>query len=545
MSATQVVIRLLGEVALLLWGIHMVHSGIVRAFGGSLKRWLGYGLGNRLHALALGAGVTMALQSSTATALMATSFAGAGAIDLVPALALMLGANIGSALIVQVFSFDISLVFPVFIFAGLVAFRRGARSRARDLGRAMIGVGLILLALHLLGETTQPVEGEPGVRALLASLTRDPLLNLILAAVLTWAAHSSVAVMLFVVSLSAAAVISPQAALAMTLGANLGSALNPLFEADPSNPPKRRLAAGNVVNRVIGCAVALPLLGFIADAATRLGIRPGEIPAAFHLAFNVTLALGFLPLLPLLERLLSRLFVASPDPDDPATPKYLARSAVETPVVALTNAARESLRLADGVEAMLKNSRDVFAGGDRARMGEIAREEKIVDRLHDEIERYLSAIDGETLSEADGRRLAAILDFNSAMKRSGDFVQRGLMKTAARLQKNHLAFSPETQAEVEALHLRLIDDLRIGVAVFSTGDLEAARRLVGEKEHFRDVERGANERRQLRVRSGGAPADGGLDLEVMRDLKSIAGEIISTSYPILEQSGMLRQNRLT
>ena len=544
MSATEVVIRLAGEVSLMLWGIHMVRSGVLRALGGPLRRWTAGGLGGRAGAFAFGAAVTLALQSSTATAMMATSFAGDGAIGLATALALMLGANVGSALIVQAFSFDISLIYPIFIFAGIVAFRRGARSKARDLGRAAIGVGLVLLALNLLKQTAQPAEGASAVRELLRQLTLDPALNLVLAAALAWAAHSSVAIMLFIISLSASGVLLPVAALAMTLGANLGGALNPLLEASGANPLKLRLAAGNFTSRLLGCALALPLLALFARGFAAIGLGAGEIPAAFHLAFNSVLALAFMPLLPLMERLLTRLFAAAPDPDDPTIPKYLAQSTIESPVVALTNAARESLRTADAIESMLKSAREAFLGRDRSRAADVDINERVVTSLNNGIERYVSAIDSDTLSETDGRRLAAILNFNFAMKRSSDLIQRGLMRIAARMNKAHLAFSPDTLADVDALHVRLIDDLRLCVAVFATGDIEAARKLAGEKEHFREMERGANERRQQRVRAGAAATDGGLDLDVMRDLKAIAGEIVATAYPTLMKSGMLRQSRL-
>jgi phosphate:Na+ symporter len=353
MSATEVVVRLLGLVSLLLWGIHMVNSGVLRAYGGPLRQGMASRLDSRPRALLFGAGVTLALQSSTATAMMATAFAESGSIPLAAALAAMLGANIGSALIVQLFSFDVSLVFPVFLFVGLAAFRRGERSRVRDIGRALMGVGLILLSLRLLSDTMRPVEGAEDIRQLLIALTRDPLLNLALAAALTWAAHSSVAVVLFVGSLCAAGVVTPEASLAMTLGANLGSALNPLIEAGGGNRAKRRLAVGNFANRVVGCLIFLPLIGFLARRFAIAGVAGAEAPAAFHLIFNVAMALIALPLLPRLERGLVWAFADAPDPLDPATPRYLLGSAADAPVVALTNAAREALRLADGLEALL------------------------------------------------------------------------------------------------------------------------------------------------------------------------------------------------
>src|SRR5262245_16368420 len=185
-----VLLDLMGGVALLLWGLHMVQTGILRAFGSDLRRVLSRALGNRLTAFAAGLGLTTLVQSSTATALMTASFTTQGLVGLVPALAIMLGANVGTTLIVQVLSFNVVAVAPVLFVIGLVAFRTGARSRVKDLGRVSIGLGLVLLALHILLDTLAPAENAPSVRALLNAITGDPVMCIMLAAALTWAAHS-------------------------------------------------------------------------------------------------------------------------------------------------------------------------------------------------------------------------------------------------------------------------------------------------------------------------------------------------------------------
>jgi phosphate:Na+ symporter len=220
----------MGGVALLLWGLHMVRSGIMRAFGSGLRRFLGTALHNRFLALLAGIGVTALLQSSTATGLLMTSFAARGLVELVPGLAVMLGANIGTTLIVQVLSFDVSALAPILFLVGLFAFNVGGRTITRDLGRVAIGLGLMLLSLHILIDTLAPAESAPSARVVLAAITGEPVLCVIFAAVLTWAAHSSAAVVLLVMSLAYSHFVSPVAALALVLGANLGSAINPLLE---------------------------------------------------------------------------------------------------------------------------------------------------------------------------------------------------------------------------------------------------------------------------------------------------------------------------
>src|ERR1700686_284811 len=283
-----VLLDLMGGVALLLWGLHMVLSGVLRAFGPDLRRFLGKALGNRFTAFGAGLGLTALLQSSTATGLMTASLAADGVVSLVPALAIMLGANVGTTLIVQVLSFNISAVAPVLFVVGLVPFRAGGSSLTKALGRVAIGLGLTLLALHILLDTLAPAEQAPAVRALLAAVTTDPVLCVIIAAALTWAAHSSVAVVLLVMSLAYSHFVTEPAALALVLGANLGSAINPLLEAGVrGDPASRRLPVGNMLNRLVGVLIALPFLGPIVRELAMLQPDAAKMTAEFHMLFNV------------------------------------------------------------------------------------------------------------------------------------------------------------------------------------------------------------------------------------------------------------------
>src|SRR3979490_1751999 len=261
-----VLLDLMGGVALLLWGLHMVHSGILRAFGPDLRLLLAGALHNRFKAFAAGIGLTALLQSSTATALITSSFTAEGLVSLVPALAIMLGANVGTTLIVQVLSFNIAAaVAPVLFILGLVAFRGGARSRIKDLGRVSIGLGLMLPALHILLAALAPAENVPGVRVFMNAVTGDPVLCIVIGAAATWAVHSSVATVLLIMSLAYAHFISPYASLALVLGANLGSAINPVFEgARRDNPATYRLPVANLVNQLIGVVIVAPFLEPIA-----------------------------------------------------------------------------------------------------------------------------------------------------------------------------------------------------------------------------------------------------------------------------------------
>jgi phosphate:Na+ symporter len=408
---------LAGSVALLLWGLHMVQSGIQRGFGPDLRRWLGTTLGNRLAAFAAGVGVTAILQSSTATGLMVAGFAAGGAVALVPALAVMLGANVGTTLIVQVLSFDVAEVAPALILLGVILFRRGTAARTRDIGRVAIGLGLVLMALHRLVTLMTPYEDVPSLRLLLGAITTEPVLDVLVAAGLTWAAHSSVAVVLLVVSFAAKGVVPPDAAFALVLGANLGTAINPVLEGvSGDDPVARRLPIGNLLNRVLGCVVALLLLPRIGSLLVQLDPDPVRAVADFHTGFNVILAALFLPALGPYAWLLRKMLPARVDADDPSRPRYLDPVALQSPPIALGGAAREALRMADALEAMLGRAGDVLASTDRRRIGEVRRLDDVLDRLNSAIKAYLIGLDPEDLSETDHRRLSQVLVLQQTWK---------------------------------------------------------------------------------------------------------------------------------
>jgi phosphate:Na+ symporter len=325
-----VLLDLMGGVALLLWGLHMVHSGILRAFGPDLRLLLARALRNRFTALGAGLGLTALLQSSTATALITSSFAAEEIVSLVPALAIMLGANIGTTLIVQVLSFNVAAVAPVLFIVGLVAFRSGPRSRIKDLGRVAIGLGLMLLALHILLDTMAPAENAPGVRVFLNGITGDPVLCILIGAFVTWLVHSSVASVLLVMSLAYSQFISPYAAFALVLGANLGSAINPLMEgARRDNPASYRLPVGNLVNRVVGILLVAPFLRPITETICTWQPDLAKATALFHIAFNVATALLFIGVLDHFARLLERLLPKRAQETDPSRPRYLDESALD------------------------------------------------------------------------------------------------------------------------------------------------------------------------------------------------------------------------
>jgi phosphate:Na+ symporter len=544
MDFTLAVLGLLGAIALFLWGTHMAQTGVQRALGPRLRHVLGLTLSNRVKAFFAGIGLTLLLQSSTATCLMAASFTANGMVDLLPAMAVMLGANVGTALIVQVLAFDVAVISPVLVLGGFLLFRRAQDSLWHDLGRALIGLGLMLLALHQMLGILTGVEIAPEFRAAIGIVAAVPALGFILAALAAWGVHSSVAVVLLIISLATAGALPLDVAFIAVLGANLGTAINPLLEAGATTPEARRLPMGNLLNRVVGIAIALLLIGPAASWLRPL-LSPAHAVAAFHLGFNLVLALAFLPLLKPAQRALQRMLPARPTVN-PAAPLYLDRSARETPLVALGGAAREALRLADVLEEMLHGAHDALVKSDRRLIEETRQRDDILDGLNTAIKRYLTSIDPEGLNEDDQRRLNQILVFAMNIEQAGDVIDRNLLPHVSKRLKRGL-IKGESDAELAQLMDRLVLNLRTAASLFMTDDARVARQLAEEKVAFRRAEREAVAVHfdVMRADRTGEGMQSAIHLDLLRDMKLINSLIVAAAaYPVLDRAGELLPTRL-
>jgi len=459
----------------------------------------------------------------------------------------MLGANVGTTLIVQVFSFDVSWLASVLLLIGVIGFKRSGRTMVRDLGRVSIGLGLMLLALHILMDTLAPAETAPAIRMLISVITAMPVLDLVFGAVLAWAAHSSVAIVLLAASLAYSNFIPTHVAIAVVAGANLGSAINPLVEGGLSNPVARRLPLGNLLNRLVGCAIVVPLLQPVTAMMKEVDPNPVRLVADFHTLFNLALAAIFILPLPALARLLEWLLPTPHASADPSAPIYLDDAVIGTPSLALSCAARETLHMGDIVETMLRKSMDAFISDDRKLVAEIERMDNDVDRLHESIKLYVTRITRESLDDQDGRRAMEIIACALNLEHIGDIIDKNLMELAAKKIRNRLSFSAEGTNELQQFHQRVSDNFKLAFAVFMSGDIKTARQLVEEKVTIRDMERAAAENHFTRLREG-LPASietSSLHLDIIRDLKRIFSHVCSIAYPVLEATGELQPSRLT
>lgn len=530
-----------------MWGVHMVQSGVQRTFGSKLRRFLAGALRNRLRAFATGAAVTVALQSSTATALMLTAFSAGGLVELAPALAVMLGANVGSTLVVQALSFDSAILSPVLVLAGVTLFRR-ASDRPRDFGRVLIGLGLVLMSLHQFMALLEPFVTQTGVAEALHGLSSYTLLMVVASALLTWAAHSSVVTVLLAMSLVSANVVGLETGLAFVLGANLGSAVNPMLEGvSADDRAGRRLPLGNLMSRLVGVTAVLAILNWAVPLAGSLGPDPGRALANFHTLFNVVLALAFLPFLGPYAALIRWLLPSTTGAAKPGSPIYLDPQARQTPSIALALATREALRMADTVEGMLQGLREALQSDKRAPITRTQQLDDVLDGLNSAIKKFVLAIPSELQLPADHERQTEVLMFAINLEHAGDIISRDLLSIADRRQRRGVAFSAEGEAELVALLDRLIANLRLASSLFLTRNAATARTLVAEKEAFREIEAKGVAAHLARLRSGNAKTveTSSLHLDALRDLKRINSHLVeAAAYPILNTGGELLPSRL-
>lgn len=539
-SATQTLIGLIGAVALLLWGMRMVRTGITRAFGGDLRQAISKCVANRFQALLIGTAVTAVLQSSTATALMIASFAGRGLIATAPALAVMLGADVGTTLVAQVLSFDISWASPLLIAGGFITHSLSTNTRPRQLGRTALGLGIMLLALKLIVLTAHPLQESQVLRDLIGSIADDVLISILIAALLTWLAHSSLAVVLLIMSLASSGAIPIEATFALVIGANIGGTIPPVLATLAEGQEARRVPIGNAAFKVCGAVVLLPLLGWVDPWVQSFSSDPAHVVVNFHTFFNITIALLFIGLTDFVASLTKRILPDDVVTNDSSTPRHLDANAFEVPNLALSSATLETLRIGEIVENMLRESLAILKTNDASRAKEVRLMDNDVDRLYEAVKLYVSKVMRQELDERESFRSSDILTFATNLEHIGDIVEN-LIEMAQKKDKKRIQFSASGLKDLTELHGQVTENLKLAMSIFMSGDVELARRLLAQKRVIIAFERESAERHMERLREGRPESieTSALHMDILRDLKRIHSHVVAVAYPVLERAGEL------
>lgn len=541
MSGAFLLLKIAGFVALLLWGTHMVTSGVLRGFGGELRQRIGGALSSTPRAFLSGIFVTLALQSSTATGLMASSFAAHGILAAAPGFVLMLGANVGTALVTQIFAFPaVALAAPLFLL-GYLFFRKSASTRWRNAGRALIGIGLMFLSLHELVSTFRPLGEVEVVREVLGSLESQAFLALLLGAVAAWLCHSSVAVVLLVLSLATGGVLPLTASLAMVLGANLGGAIPPVMEADGA--VAKRLPLGNLLVRAVGVALGMIALPAAVSMLSTWGYTGARTIVDAHVLFNIALAIVALPFSKMASAALVKLLPDPPVPTDPGQPRYMDKSLLSQSHLALASVEREVLRLSDVVGEQLFHTRQALFYTNPDAVAATGKLGDSITSLGRSIQLYIADLPTDEMSLEDQARVEELVLFVVNLEHVGDLIPHHLVEPLAKREEGGEGLDEPARAMLEKVMDSLSEALGLAVASLLRQDLKAAKTLVEKKVALRDLEQEwvrVQPRRAAwpSARSGAVEVD--VVLKALRECRRIHGHLTSIAEHLLSYAEKAR-----
>ncbi|MCJ8507872.1 Na/Pi cotransporter family protein [Rhizobium lemnae] len=543
MGSTAIMINLFGAVALLLFGLAQVKDGVSRAFGGKLRTGLASGTKNGFRSFFSGFFATIALQSSTATALMTASFVEKDLIKPRMAQIVLLGANVGTAITAWIVGFGIGWLSPLLIFIGIVVYRGRSTSR-QGLGSALIGIGLMLLSLHLMSAATEPLRHSEALVAFIGLLDNAWIVAFALAAFIAFVSSSSLAAVILILSMAASGTVPTGLVVVMVLGSNFGGAIPPFIASLGGAAPARRVTLGNLVVRGVGCAVALPLAGYGGSLLETLPTPHSMLAVDAHLAFNLLLAALAWPFSALLSNAMAKFIPQEVEND--TQPRFLDKAELSTPVVALASATREVLGVGDLIERMLIKTSDAFTRGDFSQLADVGPLEKRVDNLQQEVKVYLSKLGRVGLDEENSRRSIHIIDYAINLEHIGDIIEKGLVPQISKKISLGLKFSEDGYAELTKLMNLTLDNLRVAQTIFVTRDFALAKRMMEIKVEVRRMEKQSAEQHLKRLQEGNTESlqTSSLHLDLLRDLKRINAHIVSVAHPILDESGLLVESRL-
>ena len=555
MVIIQFLLELAAATILLLFAVRMVQTGIERAFGASFRRLM---TGSRARVRASLAGLALAaiMQSSVAVAMLVAGFVGAGTLSFQIGLPAMLGADLGSALVIQFLSMEISWLAPLLLVGGGVMFLKSRSAMPKQIGQAVLGVALILVALELMRATVMPIRDSAFLPQISALLERDFLTAFLVGAVLTFVMHSSVAAVLMFVTLVAIGALPLMVGISLMLGANLGSSLLPVWMTRAMPPKARHVPAVNALLR--GSATIIMVI--VVNRSPLIEVLPdvgdGQKIILGHVMFNALLLLA-VPFSGLLGQMTGRLI---PEPlvgheDTPAHYRsVLNPAALDAPSLAMACIRREIHRMLQIVEEMMLPVMDLIEDFDKDRMARIVEKDSVINEALDGTRRYvaeLSGPNGPQNGPQNGRanhrkELRNLLEFAIAIEAAGDVVSKTLSQLAVTRARDDIRFSPEGLAELRGMHDRVVANIALAGNVLVSGDVGIARRLLEEKGEFTCRQRKSRKSHLKRLAKGRVESleSSDLHLETGLAFKEFNSHIASIAYPILSREGQLLDSRL-
>lgn len=535
-----------GAAALLIWAVRLVRTGVERGWSVPLRRLLRQGADRRVAAALSGTAAAIVLQSSTAVAILTANFVGAGTLAAAAGLAILLGADLGSAIVAQILLTRADWLVPVLLVAGVAMFLKSQSRDYRMAGRVLIGLALIFVSLTMIRDATEPLRDSKGLVSAMTYLGGDPVTAFVIGAVFAWAVHSSVAAVLLFVTLAAQGVLPVTAGVAMVLGANLGGAIIAYVLTLRAEVEARRVIVANLALRGGGAAIALFALSAFAPPLDYLGATAARQVINLHLAFNLALLLLALPLTRPVLSLASRWIAPPAEAANLTRISALDPAALSQPDRALACAAREVLQMGEGVEAMLRSVIGLYETWDDTAANAIRDKETEIDKMHIAIKLYLAKLHRSSADEDATRRSLELADMAVNLESAGNTIADVMLALAIRRDQSGSSFSDKGWKEIRDFHDRVLSNAQSGLNVLMTMNPDAARALVEEKDRVRDMEQNLQRSHLDRLKQGLTESieTSNIHQETLRALKQVNSAFTMIAYPILSETGDLLSSRL-
>jgi phosphate:Na+ symporter len=546
--AIQILIHIAGAAALLIWAVRLVRTGVERGFAAPMRIWLRHSAKNRVLAAGTGMGAAVLLQSSTAVAVLVSNFVSKGGLATATGLAILLGADVGSAIVTQLLMVRQPLLIPLLLVIGVTVFLRGEGSNTRQIGRIMIGLALIFVSLDMIRGATEPMISNPGTQAVMAYLGRDLLTAFAIGAVFAWGVHSSVAAVLLFVTLAGQSILPTPAAAAMILGANLGGGFIAFVLTYSAPLASRRMVMANLILRGGGAVLTVLIVAAVPDLLTQLGATPARQAINLHLAFNVALALVALPFVGPITAALSYLMAEKANPNSALTvASALDPNLLDRPQRAIDCSARELLGMGQKIEQMLIAVEPLYDQWNSVTASMITDQDRAIKQTHLNIKLYLARLGQTEMGEDLSRRSIELASISSSLDSASDAIARIMLELAKRLDAQKLQFSPEGRDEIRDFADRVQSNVQLALNVMMNQNPAEARELVAAKEKVRKVEQKLQRSHIGRLREGLVESieTSNIHQETLRALKQVNTAFSMVGHPILLKSGDLLKSRLT
>jgi len=531
----MIYLNLFGGVLLLLYGIKLVNDGLQNAAGPRIRFLLRSLTSNRLTAVGAGAFITGLIQSSSATSVMLVGFVSAGLMSFRQTLAVILGADIGATLTVQLIAFHIADYAVLLIGLGLCIILFANRHHLKTIGNGLLGFGFVFLAIRIMSEALAPLQESALFKEVLVALTGAPFTGILIAAAFTALIHSSAATIGIALALAVHGLVPLDGAIHIVLGANIGTCSTALMASMRAPAEARRVAWAHSIFKVLGVLLMLPFLPLFERLVSSSGSDLSRQIANAHTLFNVIMAACFLPFLGLFSKLLVKLVPESPE-EKKFGPKYLDDHVLGTPSLALGQATRETLRESDIVREMLIDSIKVFQVDDPGLINAIRDKDNLVDMLDRQIRLYLTRLSSSTLTEVHSRRAVGLLEASRDLESIGDIIDRNIMPLATKRITKGLMFSEEGMNEIIGYHKKLVENFDMSLSAFTGNDRDLGRRVLRSKEELEELERELVQAHLERLRKGlrESMETSHIHLDTIGNYARINSLITHIVYPIFE-----------